>query len=197
MNITVIGRGSVGGGLADRWERAGHTVTRLGREGGDASNADAVLVAVPSGQIAAALGKVAGLEGKVAIDATNAFDGRDEAYRSLAHEVKALVGGPVAKAFNLQNAALYDHIAGQPVRPSNIYVAEAGAREAAEALSRDAGYEPVSAGGLEQARVLEDAVELFGAIRRAGGGPYFHRFAKLGELAAPVLRLERPKTKGE
>jgi hypothetical protein len=48
MNITVVGRGSVGGGLADRWEQAGHRVTRLSREGGDASDADAVLVAVPS-----------------------------------------------------------------------------------------------------------------------------------------------------
>jgi 8-hydroxy-5-deazaflavin:NADPH oxidoreductase len=191
MKITVIGRGRVGGGLADRWERAGHTVTRLGRDGGAALDADAVLVAVPSGQIAAALDGVSGLEGKVAIDATNAFDGRDEAYQSLAHEVKAIVGGPVAKAFNLQHAALYDRIDEQPVRPSNIYVAEDGARAAAEALSRDAGYGPVFAGGLEQARVLEDAVELFGAIRRAGGGPYFHRFAKPGELAAPVLRLER------
>jgi predicted dinucleotide-binding enzyme len=181
MNITVIGRGRVGGGLADRWERAGHTVTRLGREGGDAADAHAVLVAVPSDQIAAALGKVSGLEGKVAIDATNAFDGRDEAYESLAHEVKAIVGGPVAKGFNLQNAALYDHIDEQPLRPSNVYVAEDGAREAAEALSRDAGYEPVFAGGLEQARVLEDAVGLFGAIRRAGGGPYFHWFARPGD----------------
>jgi predicted dinucleotide-binding enzyme len=197
MKITVIGRGRVGGGLAERWERAGHTVTRLGREGRADVDADAVLVAVPSGQIAAALDRVSGLEGKVAIDATNAFDGRDEAYESLAHEVKAIVGGPVAKAFNLQNAALYDHLDEQPVRPSNVYVAEDGAREAAETLSRDAGYEPVFAGGLEQARVLEDAVELFGAIRRAGGEPYFHRFAKAGELAAPVLKVERTQTKGE
>ena len=78
MNITLIGRGNVGGGLADRWEKAGHTVARLGREGGDASDADAVLVAVPSGQIADALGKVIGLEGKIAIDTTNAFAGRNE-----------------------------------------------------------------------------------------------------------------------
>jgi catechol 2,3-dioxygenase-like lactoylglutathione lyase family enzyme len=77
------------------------------------------------------------------------------------------------------------------VRPSSIYVADDGARDAAEALTRDAGYEPVFAGGLEQARALEDAVELFGAIRRAGGGPYFHRFAKPGELAAPVPKVER------
>jgi 8-hydroxy-5-deazaflavin:NADPH oxidoreductase len=64
MNITVIGRGNVGGGLARRWERAGHTVTTLGRDGGDASDAD-VVVAVPSGAIADALAKVGGLHGKV------------------------------------------------------------------------------------------------------------------------------------
>src|SRR3989442_7945165 len=100
MHIAVIGKGNVGGGLAARWEKAGHTLTRIGREGGDASGADAVLVAVPSGAVAEALGKVRGLAGKVAIDATNAFAGRDESYPSLAHQVKALVGGPVAKAFN-------------------------------------------------------------------------------------------------
>ena len=97
MNITVIGKGNVGGGLADRWEKAGHTVNRIGRDGGDASDADAVLVAVPSAGIADALGKVTGLEGKVAIDATNAYGGRNEAFESLAHEVKSIVGGPVAK----------------------------------------------------------------------------------------------------
>ena len=35
MRITVLGRGNLGGGLADLWERAGHQVTRLGRDGGD------------------------------------------------------------------------------------------------------------------------------------------------------------------
>jgi predicted dinucleotide-binding enzyme len=84
MNTTVIGRGKVGGGLADRWARAGHNVTRIGRDGGDASGADAVLVAVPWGQIADALGKVSGLDGKVMIDATNAIGGRNEQYESLA-----------------------------------------------------------------------------------------------------------------
>jgi predicted dinucleotide-binding enzyme len=52
MKITVIGRGSVGGGLARLWRSAGHEVTELGREGGDASDADVLLVAVPSGAIA-------------------------------------------------------------------------------------------------------------------------------------------------
>jgi predicted dinucleotide-binding enzyme/uncharacterized protein (DUF1330 family) len=182
LNITVIGRGNLGGTLARIWERAGHTVAAMGRDGGDALDADVVFVAVPSDAIANALSKVGGLNGKIAIDATNAFAGRNEGYESLAHEVKAIVGGPVAKAFNLQHSALYDRIDEEWGRPSNLYAAEDGARQMAEQLSRDAGFDPISVGGLEHARVLEDAVRLFGAIRRAGGGPHFHRFARPGEI---------------
>src|SRR2546422_11189848 len=100
MNITTIGKGTIGGGLARLWEQSGHSVTTLGREGGDVSNADVVFVAVPSGSISEALGKVTGLEGKTAIDAANAFAGRNEEHESFAHEVKAHTNGPVAKAFN-------------------------------------------------------------------------------------------------
>jgi 8-hydroxy-5-deazaflavin:NADPH oxidoreductase len=183
MNIAVIGRGKVGGGLAGRWRNAGHAVREIGREGGDASDVDALLVAVPSGAIADALGKVRGLEAKIAIDATNAFDGRDEAYESLAHEVKAVVGGPVAKSFNLEYAVLYDQIDEQRVRPSNLFAADEGARRVTEQLIRDAGYDPVFVGGLEMARMLEDSLQLFSAIRRAGlSGPYFRRFAEPGAL---------------
>jgi 8-hydroxy-5-deazaflavin:NADPH oxidoreductase len=71
-------QGNVGGGLARRWERAGHTVTAVGRDGGDATDAEVVVVAVPSGQRADALGRVAGLAGKVAIDTTNPCAGRNE-----------------------------------------------------------------------------------------------------------------------
>jgi 8-hydroxy-5-deazaflavin:NADPH oxidoreductase len=182
MNITVIGRGNVGGGLARRWQQAGHTVTELGRDGGDAADADVVLVAVPSGVIAEALAKVTGLDGKVTIDATNAFGGRDEAYESLTHQVKSIVGGPVAKAFNVGFAALYDQIDQQRVRPSQLYAADDGAREVTEQLIRDAGYEPVSAGGLEQARALEDHLALIVAMSQAGLGQFFYRYAKPGEL---------------
>jgi hypothetical protein len=37
MNIAVVGKGNVGGGLADLWEQAGHDVQRIGSEGGDVS----------------------------------------------------------------------------------------------------------------------------------------------------------------
>src|SRR4051812_17266792 len=158
MNITTIGKGNIGGGLARRWERAGHDVTTLGQEGGDATGADVVLVAVPGGAISDALSKVSGLEGKIAIDATNIFTERSDRYESLAHEVKAHTNGPVAKAFNANFAAIYDRIADASVRPSCLYAADDDAREATEQLIRDAGYEPVSLGGLENARALEDFV---------------------------------------
>jgi 8-hydroxy-5-deazaflavin:NADPH oxidoreductase len=182
MNITVIGRGNVGGGLARRWEKAGHTVTKLGREGGDAADAEAVLLAVPSNAIADALGKVSGLDGKVVIDATNAFTGRTEGFESLAHEVKSIVGGPVAKSFNCNYAVLYDQIDEQRVPPSGLYAAEDGAREVVEQLIRDAGYEPVSAGGLENARMLEDHLGFMSAISNGGLDRFFYRYAAPGEL---------------
>lgn len=178
MKITTVGRGTIAGGLARLWEQAGHTVTTLGRDGGDASDADVVFVAVPSGSISDALSGVSGLEGKVAIDAANAFGGRDEQYPSFAHEVKAQTNGPVAKAFNANFGTLYDQIAQQRVRPGCLYAAEEEARALTEQLIRDAGYDPVSLGGIENARALEDFVpSILGKI-----GQVFYRFAAPGEL---------------
>jgi 8-hydroxy-5-deazaflavin:NADPH oxidoreductase len=177
MNITTIGKGNVGGGLARRWEKAGHVVTELGRDGGDASNADVILVAVPSGTITEALGKVTGIDGKVAIDATNAFTGRDEGFESLAHEVKAATNGPVSKAFNVNFSTLYDEIDEQRARPSCLYVSDEDAREVTEQLIRDAGYDPANAGDLGNARALEDFIGPFAAI-----GQVLYRFARPGEL---------------
>ncbi len=183
MNITVIGRGHVGGGLARRWQKAGHIVKALGHEGGDASDADVVVVAVPSGDISEALHKVTGLRGQVTIDTTNAYRGRNEAFPSLAHEVKSIVGGPTAKAFNANSAAIYDQIDKQRARPTNLVVAEPEAREIAELLSRDAGYDPLYIGGLENARMLEDFLfGVYGAVGKSFGGWFFFRFARPGDL---------------
>ena len=173
MNITTIGRGNIGGGLAARWRKAGHEVQELGKDGGDASNADVVLVAVPSGALGEALGKVTGLEGKVAIDVTNAFAGRNEEFPSFAHEVKSHTKGPVAKAFNLNFARLYDQIDEQPERPGQLYAADDEAREVTEQLIRDAGFDPVNGGDLDNARALEDFIGPF-----AASGPGFYHFWK-------------------
>jgi 8-hydroxy-5-deazaflavin:NADPH oxidoreductase len=182
MKIAVVGRGNVGGGLAKLWRAAGHDITELGKEGGDASDADVILVAVPSGAIADALGKVNGIHGKVAIDATNAFAGRDEQFESLAHEVKSIVGGPTAKSFNLNFAVLFDEVAKQRVSPSSFFAADEDAREATAQLIRDAGYDPLYVGGLEHARALEDHLALLMAVAQVAGSRVFYRYAIPGEL---------------
>jgi predicted dinucleotide-binding enzyme len=182
VKIATIGRGNIGGGLAKLWRAAGHDVTEFGRDGGDASDAEAILVAVPSGSIVEALGKMNGIEGKPTLDATNPFSGRNEAFESLAHEVKSIVGGPTAKAFNLNFAALFDEAANQRVPPSQFFAGDEEVREVTEQLIRDAGYDPLFVGGLEHARALEDHLGLWMAAMQAGLGQSFYRYAKPGEL---------------
>src|SRR5690348_9841512 len=98
MKISVIGRGNVGGGLADRWERAGHEVTRLGKKGGDVSDAEAVLVAVPGGAVRDALENVQGIQGKTVIDATNLIGSQPpDGFASNAEFIKSVTNGPTAK----------------------------------------------------------------------------------------------------
>jgi 8-hydroxy-5-deazaflavin:NADPH oxidoreductase len=179
MKIAVVGRGNVGGGLADRWEQAGHEVTRIGREGGDVSEVEAVLFAVPGGALAEAVENVQGLEGKMCLDATNLFDVEPPpGFASNAEFLKSKTNGPTVKAFNLNYARLYGEIEKQPIRPSQLYCGDDEAREVTEQMIRDAGYEPTAAGGLENAALLEGTLRLLGAV----GGPLFYRFWKPGEL---------------
>ncbi|WP_219912145.1 NADPH-dependent F420 reductase [Nonomuraea fuscirosea] len=180
MKIVTIGRGTIGGGLAGLWRAAGHDVEELGRDGGDASDADVVLVAVPGDQISPALSKLTGLEGKIAIDATNILPARHGDFPSYAEEVKSFTGGPVAKSFNMNFGSLFGAVREQRVRPSNWYVADEAAREITERLIRDAGYDPVRVGDLSRARDFENAVWLLMGVAPTGG--VFYRFAVPGEL---------------
>lgn len=178
MKIATVGRGNIGGGLGDLWEQAGHEVTRLGKDGGDVSGADAVLLAVPGGAVADALDKVQGLEGKTVIDATNLIGAEPPSgFQSNAEFVKSKTNGPTAKSFNLNFARLYDQLGQTKSRPSNIWSGDEEARDTVEQLIRDAGYDPVYAGGLENAAAQEAAIKLFFGITQAGTGLFFYRFA--------------------
>jgi predicted dinucleotide-binding enzyme len=181
MKIAVVGRGNVGGGLADRWERAGHEVTRIGKDGGDVSDADAVLVAVPGGAVADALEKVEGIEGKTVIDATNLINAEPPSgFASNAEFIKSRTNGPTAKSFNINFARLYDQIDSAKSKPGNLFVADDEARETTEQLIRDAGYEPVYGGDLANAQTQEQMMQLLFAVAKSG--PVFYRFAPPSEL---------------
>src|SRR3712207_3182682 len=168
MKVAAVGRGNVGGGLADLWEKAGHDVTRIGREGGDVSEAEAVLVAVPGGTIAQVLDNVQGIEGKTVIDATNLW-GVDPpvGFSSNAEFVKSRTCGPTAKSFNINFASLYDRIGEARSTPSNLWCGDEEARQVVEQLNRDAGYEPVYAGPLANAAAQENFLKLVFEIGRA------------------------------
>src|SRR6059058_2905927 len=165
MKIATVGRGNIGGGLADRWERAGHEVTRLGKEGGDVSDADVVLIAVPGNATADALEKVQGIEGKTVIDATNLVGIEPPAgFGSNAEFIKSKTNGPTVKSFNLNYARLYDQISGKSERPCNIWSGDEEARDVTEQLIRDAGYEPVYGGPLANAAAQEQFLKIMGGI---------------------------------
>jgi predicted dinucleotide-binding enzyme len=182
MKIAVVGRGNVGGGLADRWERAGHDVTRIGSDGGDVSDAEAVLIAVPGTSIADVFETVSGWNGKTVIDATNLIGAPPPGgFSSNTEFVKSKTNGLTAKSFNLNFARLYDQIDAQKSRPSNIWSGDEEARGVVEQLIRDAGYDPMYAGGMEKTAVQEQGIGLIFAISQASG-PYFYRMAAPDEL---------------
>jgi predicted dinucleotide-binding enzyme len=116
------------------------------------------------------------------IDAINAVRGpRPEGFDSLAEYVKSLTGGPVAKAFNSNFASIYDRLGETRATPSMVYAADDEAQEVTETLIRDAGFEPVSAGGLENARAVEDFIGVIFAV--AGqSSPFFYRMAPPDKL---------------
>jgi 8-hydroxy-5-deazaflavin:NADPH oxidoreductase len=177
MKIAVVGKGNVGGGLADRWERAGHDVTRIGKDGGDVSDAEAVLVAVPGSAVADVFDAVSGWEGKTVIDATNLVGAEPpEGFASNAEFIKSKTNGPTAKSFNLNFARLYDQLDQAKNQPSNIWSGDDEARGVVEQLNRDAGFEPVYAGGLDKTAVQEKGIALIFAVSQASG-PYFYRMA--------------------
>jgi 8-hydroxy-5-deazaflavin:NADPH oxidoreductase len=183
MKIAVIGKGNVGGGLADLWERAGHEVTRIGRDGGDVTEAEVVLLAVPGGSIGDALESVQGIGGKIAIDATNLVGtSPPSGFASNAEFVKSKVNGPTAKSFNVNFAALYDRLGEARATPGNLWCGDDEARDAVEQLNRDAGYEPVYAGSLENAAAQERFLDLVFAIAQGDLGPFVYRMASPEQL---------------
>ena len=176
MKITIIGRGNVGGALQQVLSAKGHEVRCVGSDGGDAADADAVILAVPGDAVEDALRSVSGVEGKVLIDATNPLRGRPDGVESLSALAKSLTNGPTAKAFNTNFAALFEQAANADERPTMPICGDDEALPVAEQLSRECGYEPIVMGGLEHAAGLEDYVGGVLVPLVMTRGPFFYRF---------------------
>lgn len=77
---------------------------------------------------------------------------------------------------------LYDRLGDARATPGNLWCGDDEARDVVEQLNRDAGYEPVYAGGLENAGLQESFIGLVFAINQGGLGPFVYRIAAPDEL---------------
>lgn len=194
LTVAVVGGGKVGGGLADRWRAAGHTVQVVGRNDAIDPAADVVLLAVP-GDVATrvAAARAQELAGRTLIDATNDVSG-DRGV--LAQQIaEAAPGAKVTKAFNTVFAAIYDEVSAHPGAADMGWCGDDPlARSHTAQLIVDAGFRPIDCGPLSAAADLEGFARL--VIRTAyavGRGPFGYRFAPVTELAAPTTRGDGPR----
>lgn len=182
MNITIIGYGNMGSGLAARAVKAGHTVKLAGHNPARASeaaakvgakaaalsdstgNADIVILATPYPAAAEALAAAGNLAGKVLIDISNPlkadFSGLTLGFNtSAAEEIQKLVPtAKVVKAFNTVFAQIFsegpDFGAAGKV---SVLIAgdDEAAKQSVQQFAESLGFATIQAGGLANARYLE------------------------------------------
>ena len=123
-----------------------------------------------------------GISGKTVIDATNLIGTEPPSgFASNAEFVKSRTNGPTAKSFNLNFANQYGKLAEAKSRPSNLWSGDEEARGVVERLNRDAGYEPVRLGALDEAATQEHGTAIIFAVAQELG-PFFYRFAPPEQL---------------
>ena len=162
MRIGIVGSGNIGGTAAQLFEDAGHEVLVGSRSNGKVEQACAfgeiVLVAIPFAAYSTLPAEP--LDGKIIVDAMNAFGGRDggfpdlEAGRTTSSELLAehLPGARVVKAFNTMQAESLGSEGLPPGDPQRLVLFVAGDDENAKRhvadLIDEIGFEPVDTGSL-------------------------------------------------
>jgi len=185
LRIGIIGTGNIGGTLARHWVAAGHEVlmssrhpeelepladelgprARAGTPAEAAEFGEVILVSVPY----AALPQIGAdnadaLRGKIVLDTSNPVERRDgamalDAQRKGAGVASAelLPGTRLVRAFNCIPAATLRNDANR--EPERIAIPiggdDAEAIAVAERLVRDAGFDPVMIGSLEDSRLFD------------------------------------------
>jgi predicted dinucleotide-binding enzyme len=204
MKVLVIGAGNMGAGFVKQLTAAGHQVSVAARDfskaqavaqqfgakavlvNNAAEGTDAVVVATPYGEAAAALRSVGAQAGTVVIDITNPlttdFMGLTLGHSTSAAEeiAQAVPGAEVVKGFNTVFAHVLaagaDFGGGQKV---TVFLASDSerAKQTAKSLAESMGFQTMDAGGLKNARYLEPL---------AGLNIYFGYGAGLGTSVAPA-----------
>jgi predicted dinucleotide-binding enzyme len=178
MKIAIIGAGNVGKALGKAWARRGHDVTYGVRNPSDAKYAglktasipdaaraaEAILVATPWDATESALTAAGDLSAKLVLDATNPLSmGPQGMGLAVGHTTS---GGEMVAAW-AKNAAVFktlnttgfgnmENAGGYAQKPVMFFAGDDTAKRATvAALLSDLGFEPVDAGPLSNARLLE------------------------------------------
>ena len=172
-------------------EAGGHA--RAGTPAEAASGADALLLAVHWNRVPDVLRQAGDLAGKVVLTCSLPMNDSDTelvvAHTSSGAEALARLapGARVVSAFgSVPSEVLFGVFAakGRGTPPSLLYCGDdAPAREVAATLIRDAGFDPVDAGGLRSARFIEPFTLLVAVLAYDGpGGPELaYRFEHIRE----------------
>lgn len=166
MKIAIIGHGNVGRALQRGLEKTGHEVRAAGREPERireaARSADMIVLAVPFGAIDEVLRTLGGsTHGKVLLDVTNALTSDFQLAlgftTSGAEELqKKAPSAKVVKGFNTVFATHMDsgQVKGQPLS-ALIASDDPAAKKTVMDLARAIGFDPIDAGPLRNARLIE------------------------------------------
>lgn len=187
MRIAIIGAGNVGQALGRGWTKAGHEIVYGVRDPASASNAklapaqvklpaaavagaDVVVLATPWDGTEAAVKSLGDLKGRIVIDCTNPLIMTPQGLglalgfeRSAGERVADWAkGAAVFKTLNQTGAENMDQAGRFPVKPAMFVAGDDHAKKPiVMQLLRDLAFEPVDAGPLSSARLLEPLAMLW------------------------------------
>ncbi len=198
MRIGIIGSGNVGGTLGRAWAKAGHEVKwgvrdpSAGKVQGlvgaaHGSSAGSIAEAAAHGQVVVlttprgspteeAIRNCGDLQGKILFDCTNPLE-PDLSGLAVGHDTPAgeqvaawATGARVVKIFNTTGSNNMENPDYNGQATTMFYAGDdTAAKEAAHRLAGDIGFDPVDAGPLANARLLEPLAMLWIYLAYPGG----------------------------
>jgi len=191
MRIAILGAGNVGGALGKAFAAVGHDVV-FGVRDPDSTKtllalaeipdavasmptdavdgADAVVFALRPVAIKATVAELPSMAGRIVIDAMNRFEPEVTAHSTTQDLAELLPGAKLAKAFNTVGFENYATAASRTV-PAVLFVAgdDPDAKRAAMGLASEIGFRPEDAGGLANAKILEEMIKVWLALAQVHG----------------------------
>lgn len=186
MKIAIIGPGNVGTALGEGFSKHGHQVVYGANDTAKhpgskplaeaARDADVIVLAVPHTAAKEAMESLGDVAGKTVVDATNAIKPE---FAGLVFSNDTSQGemvqnwapkAHVVKAFNTVGFNIMENASFPEGKPVMLYCGDdAASKQKVHQLAAELGFDPVDAGPLMQARVLEPFAMLWISLAYQAG----------------------------